>query len=99
MFSQDIVDLKGNERVFSNADVSRIAGISLRQLQWRDELMVVSPGQENQRRVYGGQEVLEILAVAALRQKPPKGPVSAEDPACATLVATRIGPTRESGFD
>jgi DNA-binding transcriptional MerR regulator len=39
------------ERVLSSADVARLAGISLRQLQWWDERKLVSPRQEDHRRV------------------------------------------------
>jgi DNA-binding transcriptional MerR regulator len=55
------------ERVFLSADVARLAGISLRQLQWWDERKLVSPRQEDHRRVYVPEQVLEILTVAVLR--------------------------------
>jgi DNA-binding transcriptional MerR regulator len=57
------------ERVFLSKDVARIAGISLRQLQWWDERKVVSPRQQDHRRVYSYPQVLEILIVAAFRRK------------------------------
>jgi DNA-binding transcriptional MerR regulator len=57
------------ERVFVSADVARLAGISLRQLQWWDECKLVSPRQEGHRRVYVPEQVLEILTVAVLRRK------------------------------
>ena len=57
------------ERVFLSADVARLAGISLRQLQWWDERKLVSPRQEGHRRVYVPEQVLEILTVAVLRRK------------------------------
>ena len=57
------------ERVFFSVDVSRLAGVSQRQLQWWDERKVVSPRKEDHRRVYEPQQVLEILTVAALRHK------------------------------
>jgi DNA-binding transcriptional MerR regulator len=57
------------ERVFLSADVGRIAGVSLRQLQWWDERKLVSPRIEDHRRVYVPDQVLEILTVAALRRK------------------------------
>ena len=63
----DIVPL--GERVFSSADVSRLAGVSLRQLQWWDERKLVPARMEEHRRVYLTHQVLEILAVAALRRK------------------------------
>ncbi|MBZ5624287.1 MAG: MerR family transcriptional regulator [Acidobacteriia bacterium] len=57
------------ERVFLSGDVVRMAGVSQRQLQWWDERRLVSPPIENHRRVYTSEQVLEILAVAALRRK------------------------------
>jgi DNA-binding transcriptional MerR regulator len=57
------------EFVFLSADVSRIAGVTKRQLQWWDERKVVSPRREAHRRVYVLQLVLEILTVSALRRK------------------------------
>lgn len=57
------------ERVFLSADVARLAGVSLRQLQWWDEQKLVSPRQENHRRLYAPEQVLEVLTVAALRRK------------------------------
>ena len=47
------------ERVFLSADVARLAGISLRQLQWWDERKLVSPRQEGHRRVYDKMEMNE----------------------------------------
>ena len=57
------------ERVFLSADVARLAGVSLRQLQWWDERKVVAPRHDDRRRVYVPEQILEILTVAALRRK------------------------------
>ena len=57
------------ERVFLSADVARLSGISLRQLQWWDERKLVSPRKEGHRRVYVPEQVLEILTMAVLRRK------------------------------
>ena len=57
------------ERVFFSKDVSQIARISLRQLQWWDERRLVSPEQQEHRRAYSSQQVLEILTIATLRKK------------------------------
>jgi DNA-binding transcriptional MerR regulator len=57
------------QRVFASADVARLAGITLRQLQWWDERELISPRQEDHRRVYVPEEVLEVLTVANLRRK------------------------------
>ena len=58
----------GTER-YTSGDVARIAGVSLRQLQWWDERNVVSPTQEGHRRVYLPQEVVEVSVIAELRRK------------------------------
>jgi DNA-binding transcriptional MerR regulator len=54
---------------YTSGDVARIAGVSLRQLQWWDERSVVSPRQEGHRRVYAQQEVVEVSVIAELRRK------------------------------
>lgn len=54
---------------WSSSDVARIAGVSLRQLQWWDEQKVVSPHHEGHRREYAAQEVVEIAVIAELRRK------------------------------
>lgn len=56
-------------RSFSSTEVSRIAGVSLRQLQWWDERKVVSPRHEGHRRIYLPEEVVEITVIAELRRK------------------------------
>jgi DNA-binding transcriptional MerR regulator len=53
----------------SSLDVARIAGVSLRQLQWWDEKKVVSPRHEGHRRIYAPAEVVEIAIIAELRRK------------------------------
>ena len=57
------------ECLFLSADVARMAGVSLRQMQWWDERKLVSPRIKDHRRVYITEQVLEILTVAALRRK------------------------------
>jgi DNA-binding transcriptional MerR regulator len=61
--------LDGDGGVFTSRDVSRIAQISPRQLQWWDERKLISPRQEAHRRVYLPEEVIEIMVVAELRRK------------------------------
>src|ERR1700674_69140 len=56
-------------RSFTSSDVSRIAQVSLRQLQWWDERKVVSPRHEGHKRIYLPQEVIEITVIAELRRK------------------------------
>lgn len=57
------------DRSYTSSDASRIAQVSLRQLQWWDERKVVSPRHEGHRRVYSPEEVLEITVIAELRRK------------------------------
>jgi DNA-binding transcriptional MerR regulator len=54
---------------YTSGEVARIAGVSLRQLQWWDERNVVSPRQEGHRRVYLPHEVVEVSVIAELRAK------------------------------
>ena len=54
---------------YTSGDVARIAGVSLRQLQWWDERNVVCPLQEGHRRIYRQQEVVEVSVIAELRRK------------------------------
>jgi DNA-binding transcriptional MerR regulator len=57
------------ERTYTSSDVSRIAQVSLRQLQWWDERKVVSPRHEGHKRVYHPEEVIEVTVIAELRRK------------------------------
>ena len=56
-------------KTYTSSDDSRIAQVSLRQLQWWDERKVVSPRHEGHRRVYLTEEVVEITVIAELRRK------------------------------
>src|ERR1041385_8137970 len=56
-------------RTYSSVEVSTLASVSLRQLQWWDERKVVSPRHEGHRRVYYPAEVIEITVIAELRRK------------------------------
>jgi DNA-binding transcriptional MerR regulator len=58
-------DLEG----YNSIEVSRICGVSLRQLQWWDERSVVSPRQDGHKRIYSREEVVEISVIAELRRK------------------------------
>lgn len=62
-------DPSAADRMYTSSDVSRISGVSLRQLQWWDERKVVSPRHEGHKRVYSPEEVLEISVIAELRRK------------------------------
>lgn len=54
---------------YTSSEVTKIAGVSLRQLQWWDERRVVSPRHEGHKRVYSPEEVVEITVIAELRRK------------------------------
>jgi len=56
-------------QAYNSAEVSRICGVSLRQLQWWDERHVVSPRQDGHKRIYMLDEVVEISVIAELRRK------------------------------
>jgi DNA-binding transcriptional MerR regulator len=57
------------EQGYNSAQVARICGVSLRQLQWWDERNVVSPRQNSHKRIYTPEEVIEISVIAELRRK------------------------------
>lgn len=54
---------------YTSLDVSRISGVSLRQLQWWDEQKVVSPTHSGHKRLYRPEEVIEVAVIAELRRK------------------------------
>jgi len=54
---------------YSSQDVARVAGVSLRQLQWWDEQGVVSPTHTGHKRLYQFEEVIEVAVIAELRRK------------------------------
>jgi DNA-binding transcriptional MerR regulator len=54
---------------YNSAEVARVCGVSLRQLQWWDERHVVSPRQDGHKRIYMLDEVVEISVIAELRRK------------------------------
>ena len=62
-------DLPSDGRTYTSTDVAKIAGVSLRQLQWWDEKKVVSPRHEGHKRIYLPEEVIEITVIAELRRK------------------------------
>ena len=62
-------DLASPSRTFTSTEVAKIAQVSLRQLQRRDERKVVSPRHEGHKRIYLPEEVIEITVIAELRRK------------------------------
>jgi DNA-binding transcriptional MerR regulator len=63
------LEASASDKTYSSADVARLGGVSLRQLQWWDERKVVSPRHEGHRRVYRVEDVVEITVIAELRRK------------------------------
>lgn len=58
-----------DSEVYTSIEVARLAGVSLRQLQWWDERNVVSPRHDGHRRIYLPQEAVEVTVIAELRRK------------------------------
>ena len=54
---------------YTSLEVSKVSGVSLRQLQWWDEQGVVSPDHTGHRRLYSTEEVIEVAVIAELRRK------------------------------
>ena len=69
MFPAESEHATTGEQVFFSSDVSQMAGVTLRQLQWWDERKIVSPRKRDHRRLYSTRQVLEILAAGELRRK------------------------------
>lgn len=55
-------------KTYSTAQVSRLTGVTLRQLQWWDERRIVRPEMGRNRRSYSEAEVQTIHRIAALRR-------------------------------
>jgi len=53
----------------SSGEVSRLARVTLRQLQWWDESGVLAVGRKGRLRVWRAPEVIEVLLAAELRRK------------------------------
>jgi DNA-binding transcriptional MerR regulator len=62
-------DLPPDTEIFSSLDVTRMTGVSLRQLQWWDEQGVVTPQQRGHKRLYQLHEVVEVSVITELRRK------------------------------
>jgi len=67
-----------DSRTFTSSDVSRIAQVSLRQLQWWASEKSFPPQHEGHKRVYQSEEVIEITVIAGA---PPQGLLPPENPA------------------
>lgn len=62
-------DTPPDAETFSSLDVTRMTGVSLRQLQWWDEQGVVTPQQRGHKRLYQLHEVVEVSVITELRRK------------------------------
>lgn len=51
---------------YQTADVARLAGVTERQLQWWDEIGVLSPMQHNHKRLYSDNEVWVAMRLQQL---------------------------------
>ena len=69
MFAMKRAGFETEESVFSSSEVSELAGITLRQLQWWDERKIISPRKQGHRRLYSLPQVLEILTAGELRHQ------------------------------
>ena len=58
------IEPDAGEKTFTSSDISTIAGVSLRQLQWWDEQKVVSPRHEGHNPL-GGWMIVALLATVA----------------------------------
>ena len=63
------VVISPNGESYTSLEVSRLSGVSLRQLQWWDEQGVVSPTHLGHKRLYRAEEVIEVAVIAELRRK------------------------------
>jgi DNA-binding transcriptional MerR regulator len=54
---------------FTSRDIVRLAGISLRQLQWWDECGILVPARDGHKRVYSLDDLAEVAVICELRQR------------------------------
>ena len=54
---------------FTSRDMVQLTGISLRQLQWWDECVIVVPAREGHKRVYSLDDMAEVAVICELRQR------------------------------
>jgi DNA-binding transcriptional MerR regulator len=54
---------------FTSQDVSRLTGITARQLQWWDERGIVVPSRHGHRRIYSFEDLTEVAVICELRRK------------------------------
>ena len=54
---------------FTSVEVAKLAGITLRQLQWWDEQDIVAPSRLGHRRIYTLDDLAEIAIICDLRRR------------------------------
>lgn len=54
---------------YSTNQVSELADVSMRQMQWWDERCVISPRHEGHRRIYTEDDAVDIMLIAEFRRK------------------------------
>ena len=54
---------------FTSRDVTKLTGISLRQLQWWDERGIVVPARDGHKRIYSLDDLAEIAIICELRER------------------------------
>jgi len=57
------------QETFTSRDITRLTGITARQLQWWDERGLVVPSREGHRRVYSFEDLTEVAVICELRRK------------------------------
>jgi DNA-binding transcriptional MerR regulator len=57
-----------NQQRFSTQEVTRLTGATARQLQWWDEISLVVPAREANRRAYFPEQILDVQLMLELRR-------------------------------
>ena len=57
------------QETFTSRDITRLTGITARQLQWWDERGLVVPSRDGHRRVYSFEDLTEVAVICELRRK------------------------------
>jgi DNA-binding transcriptional MerR regulator len=57
------------QEFFTSRDVSRLTGITPRQLQWWDERNIVVPTRDGHRRLYSMDDLVEVSVICDLRRR------------------------------
>jgi DNA-binding transcriptional MerR regulator len=57
------------EQEFTSKEVSKLTGITARQLQWWDERGIIVPAREGHRRIYRLDDLAEVAVICELRRR------------------------------